>query len=112
MGDKYTKTLATHAGKIHTKTLATHAGKINVLSGETLAIQAVISHVFGHMAVVDPRIADAIRTAFDDAASFVEDTAIKLSKKAAPGHAVKAILVVEQLRTATLADQDKPKHVA
>jgi hypothetical protein len=96
----------------YTKALAAHAGKINALSGETLAIQAVISHVFGRVAVVDPRIADAIRTGFDDAASFLDETAIKFTEKAARGHAVKAILVVEQLRTATLADQDKPKHVA
>jgi hypothetical protein len=48
---------------------------------------------------------------FNAAASFLEHRAIQLGKAASPDHTVKAVAIVEQLRTATLGKPDKPKHL-
>ena len=81
------------------------------LNAETQAIRAVLSGVLGRVAMVDTRIAEAVRRGFDDAASHVEAVAIKLGKTAPSGHTVKAIAIVEDLRVATLGNHDKPRHV-
>ena len=86
------------------KALASRKSEIEALSGETLALQAVISQVLGRVAMADPRIAAAIRSGFDDAASFIENFAIQRGKTAAFGHTVKALDIVEDLRAATFGD--------
>ncbi|MEH2534415.1 hypothetical protein V1277_006289 [Bradyrhizobium sp. AZCC 1588] len=86
-----------------------HDAEIIALSAETLAMQAVLAHVLDRVARVDPRLAHAIKTGFDNAANEVEHMAIKFGKAADPGHTVKAIAIVEGLRAATLGNQEKPR---
>jgi hypothetical protein len=91
-------------------TLANHQVEIESLAAETLALQTILAHVLDQVAKVDVRIAAAIRKGFDDAADDTEDIAIKLGKSASPDHTVKALGVIEYMRTATFGYQDKPKH--
>jgi hypothetical protein len=84
--------------------------EINSLAGETLAIQVVLASVLREISKIDRRLFDAIKLGFDDGASKIEDTAIRLGKAASPDHLVKAIRIVEELRTATLGNPDKPRH--
>ena len=69
----------------------------------------VLAHVLYRISQVDARLHGAIKQGFDDAASGVEDIAIKFGKAASPDHLVKAISIVETLRTATLGEKDKPR---
>ena len=85
--------------------------EIAALAAETLAVQAVLSNVLGHLCDSDPRLAEAVRAGFDDAeASFFEDMANKLGKARSPDQAVKAFEIVERLRASTLREPDKPKR--
>jgi hypothetical protein len=84
--------------------------EINSLAAETLAIQTLLTHVLGRLAQADPQMYAAIKAGFDDAASDAENTAIKFGKTASPHHIVKALGIIEALRTATLGNPDKPKH--
>jgi hypothetical protein len=84
--------------------------EINSLSAETLAIQAILANVLREIGKADPMLRDAIKLGFDDAASMVENIALRLGKAASPDQSVKAIRIVEELRTATLGNPDKPRH--
>jgi hypothetical protein len=84
--------------------------EINSLSAETLAIQAILANVLREIGKADPMLRDAIKLGFDDAASMVENIALCLGKAASPDQSVKAIRIVEELRTATLGNPDKPRH--
>lgn len=85
--------------------------EVNVLSAETLAIQTVIAHVFDHLfAIGDPQISAAIQRGFSEAASDVENLALQSIKSPDPKRFVKALSIIEELRTATLGDHEKPKR--
>ncbi len=84
--------------------------EINSLAAETLALQTVLTHILDRISQADARLASAIREGFSDAASDVEDLAIKFGKAASPHHTVKALGTVETLRAATLGDHDQPSH--
>jgi hypothetical protein len=86
-----------------------YAQEIIALSAETHALQSILVHVLGRLAVKDAAIAEAIRLGFDDAASSTENTAIKFGKTASSDHLVKAIAIIEELRAATLGNPDKPR---
>jgi hypothetical protein len=55
-------------------------------------------------------IADAVRVGFDDAANQVEAIAISAGRAARPDHLVKALSIVEELRSIAVGNRDKPKH--
>jgi hypothetical protein len=80
--------------------------EIHALAAETLAIQTILAHVFDQIIRLDARFGPAIKQGFDNAASDVEDLAIRLEKAASP-HALR---IVENLRAATLGKPDKPSH--
>ena len=84
--------------------------EINSLSAETLAIQTILAHVLHRLTEIDPKIAGAIKTGFEGAANEAENIAIRLGKTASPDHLVKAIHVIEELRTAALGTPDKLKR--
>ena len=84
--------------------------EINSLAGETLAIQVVLANVLREISKIDRRFYDAIKLGFDNGASEAEDLAIRFGKAASPEHLVKAIRIIEELRTATLGNHDKPRH--
>jgi hypothetical protein len=83
--------------------------ELDALAGETLALQVILTNVLYRLRIIDPRLADAIVAALDDAANQVEDLAIHFGKTASSEHTVKAIRIVEELRTAVLGDHDKPR---
>jgi hypothetical protein len=84
--------------------------EINSLAAETIAIQNVLAQVLYRVSRINPAFESAIRQGFNDAASSIEDSAIILGTAASPEHLVKAIRIVEELRTATLGDKDEPRH--
>jgi hypothetical protein len=84
--------------------------EIESLAAETLATQAILAMVFHRLGRVNPSIAAAITSGFDDAASFVERTAMKRGKTPTPQYVVEALRIVEQLRAASLGNQQKPKR--
>ena len=69
-----------------------------------------MASVLREISKIDRRFYDAIKLGFDDSASKTEDIAIRFGKAASPDHLVKAIRIVEELRTATLGNHDKPRH--
>jgi hypothetical protein len=83
--------------------------QIEALSGETLAIQVILVNVLRRLRTVDPTLADAIVAGLDDAANQAEYFAIRVGKSASPQHTVKALRIVEELRTAILGNHDKPR---
>jgi hypothetical protein len=80
--------------------------EIENLAAETLAIGAILAMVFRKLGRVNPAIAAAISSGFDDATSFVENTAMKRRKPTPPP----ALRIVEQLRAASLGNRQKPKR--
>ena len=84
--------------------------EINMLAGETIAIQNILAQVLYRISLIDDRHHAAIKQGFSDATSTVEHLAIKFGKKASPDHLVKAIDIIETLRTATLGEKDEPRH--
>jgi hypothetical protein len=84
--------------------------EIESLAAETLAFGAILAMVFHKLSRVNPTIAAAISSGFDDAAGFVESTAMKRGKSTPPQYVVEALRIVEQLRVASLGNQQKPKR--
>ena len=80
------------------------------LAAEALAVQAILTHVLFQIGKENPALAGAIKRGFNDAATDIESLAIKLGPTARPDHVADAIHIIEQLRTASLSDQDKPRH--
>lgn len=78
--------------------------EIFALTTESLAFTAVLASVLGNIANTSPEMRTAIAGGFSDAASFVEHVAIMHGTRASPLQTVKAVQVVEELRTATLRD--------
>ena len=87
-----------------------HEREIYGLSAETLAIQRIVACVLSRIAIINPAFDSAIKLGFNDAASEIENMTFKFGKAASPDHLVKALAIVEQLRTATLGHPDKPTH--
>ena len=73
--------------------------EITSLAAETLAIQFAITNVLYEIKLLSPQLADAIGRGFDHAASQVENMAIKAGKTVPPEHLVKALGIVEELRS-------------
>src|SRR5262245_5421106 len=86
-----------------------HDTEIRELAADTLATQIVLAEVLFRIRKIDPRIAKAVAQAFDEAANIVENVAIQTSALG-PTHAVKALKVVEELRTMVVGRGKKPKH--
>lgn len=87
-----------------------HDEEIAALGAETLALQAILTNVLLQLGKEDVVLALAIRRGFDDAVNEIEDLAIRLGKAARRDHVVKDVRIIEELRTASLGDRDKPKH--
>jgi hypothetical protein len=84
--------------------------EIYSLSAETFALQTIITQTLARLSGLSPEIDRALRDGFDDAANVAERLAIHFGKAARPEHTVKALRIVEELRTVVFGDQDKPKH--
>jgi glycerol dehydrogenase-like iron-containing ADH family enzyme len=84
--------------------------EIHSLHAETLAFGTLITYVLHRIAQSDSKLATAIASGFDDAASFVENAAIRAGKAASPDHVVKALRIIEDLRAPTLGNRTNPQH--
>lgn len=81
--------------------------EIHSLSAETLALTVVVGSVLSRLAATDRTMRFNIAEAFANAADQVEDIAIQYGKSAASDHTVKALRIVEEMRTIVLGP-DKP----
>jgi hypothetical protein len=84
--------------------------EIHTLTAETLALMAIFARVIGNLADSSAEMHAAIAGGFDDAAGMVEHLVIALGKESPPSRGVRALEIVEILRTASLGDQNQPKH--
>jgi hypothetical protein len=84
--------------------------EIQHLAAETLAIQTIIAHVFDELIRDNPALRKSVRKGFDHAAGDLEQMGVQRSKGPMPPHIVKALSIIEDLRTATLGNPSKPKH--
>ena len=75
------------------------------LRAETLAIQAVLTNVLFQMKRLDPVLADAIARNFDNAADQIK----RAGRPASSEPVVKALVIVEELRTASLGPDYNPR---
>jgi hypothetical protein len=85
--------------------------EVTLLSAETLAIQHILTNVLYELKSLNPGVAAAISRGFDNAARQVEDSAIQAGKSVPPEHLVKALRIVEDLRTATVGYSGKPTGI-
>lgn len=82
---------------------------INALSAETLALQTLFAELCHGLIGRDPVFRSVISDVFDHAANHLENIAISVGNKASPEHTVKAIQIVEELRTVVLGNMQKPR---
>jgi len=85
--------------------------ELGTIHAETLAIQAVLTNVLYELKRLDPILADAIARGFDNATSQIENFAIQ--DKAAPSEPlVKALAIIESLRSASLGRHNEGRYGA
>lgn len=84
--------------------------EIHALEAEALATQIFLANWLRALVRADPKIAATITEAFNEAANVAEHTAIQLGKVASADHTVKALGIIEEMRTVVLGNKDKPKH--
>jgi hypothetical protein len=82
--------------------------EIQKLHAETLALNIILSNVL-HEFSKDPALKAAMVAGFRRSADIAEHTAIMMGKFASPDHTVKAMRIIEELRTVVLGEEGKPK---
>jgi hypothetical protein len=75
---------------------------LTTLRAETFAIQAILTNVLFELKMLDPVLAEAITRGFDNAANQIENSAIETGQPASSELLIKALRIIEGLRTATL----------
>jgi hypothetical protein len=85
--------------------------EIEYLAAETMALSSIIIGVLGHLAQSDRKLDKAIGLGFDHAANEVENFIIKVGKAIPPEHGVKALRIIEDIRSQALGDHKKPKGI-
>jgi len=83
--------------------------EIDALSAETIATQILVAQVLFRLAKVEPKLADAIRQAFDDASHILEQTAYQSAEGLGPDEATKAMRIVDELRENVFGPIKGPK---
>jgi hypothetical protein len=71
------------------------------LRAETFAIQAILTNVLCELKMLDPVLAEAIERGFDNAANQIENSAIETGQQASSEALIKALRIIEGLRSAT-----------
>jgi hypothetical protein len=80
--------------------------QLTALRAETLAIQAVLTNVLFQMKRLHPVLADAIARSFDKAADQIK----RAGRPASSEPVVKALVIIEELRTASLVPDYSPRQ--
>jgi hypothetical protein len=75
-----------------------------ILAAEMLAVKTVMAHVLGRINELDPILAQAIQSGFEDAVDSIRKAAARSRKRVAADQAAKAIAVVEAIRVASKTD--------
>jgi hypothetical protein len=75
---------------------------LTTLRAETFAVQAILTNVLFEIKKLDPVLADAVARGFDSAANQIEDSTSQTGKAASSKTLVKALSIIEDLRTASL----------
>jgi hypothetical protein len=83
--------------------------ELDSLHAETLALQTILITLLIRM-LATPHVGAIVAPSLNEAANRLEDFAIMMGERASPGHVVKALEIVEQLRSATVGDSPKPRH--
>jgi hypothetical protein len=83
--------------------------ELDSLHAETLALQTILITLLIRM-LATPHLGPIVSPSLDEAANRIEDFAIMMGERASPGHVVKALEIVEQLRAATVGDGPKPRR--
>jgi hypothetical protein len=79
---------------------------------ETLEIQAVLTNVLFQLKRLDPVLAEAIARGFDDAADQIESYATPGGRAVPLEPVVRALAIIEDLRTASLGRNDNQHRTA
>jgi hypothetical protein len=79
--------------------------EINLLAGEAIAMQWILTQVLSRLCQVHPTIRDAITLGFDDAANGINEAISRSGKGPAPDHVVQAARTLRDLRAATLGNE-------
>ena len=84
--------------------------EIQALSAETLAFGIILSSVLSKLAT-DRTLRFTIAEAFDQAADVAQSVAVQFGKAASPEHTVKALRIIEEIRTMVLGEGGQPKNL-
>jgi hypothetical protein len=87
--------------------MTAYGTKLMAIHAETLAIQAVLTNVLYELKLLDPILADAVARGFDNAAIQIKNFAIQSGETASPEHLIKALGIIEDLRTASLGRHEE-----
>jgi hypothetical protein len=84
--------------------------EIHSLAAETLALSIIVGNVLGTLAK-NPVLRPAIIDGFNRAADVADSVAVQFGKSASPEHTIKALRIIEEMRTVALGDEGKPKSL-
>lgn len=84
--------------------------EIHALSAETLAFSIILGTVLSKLAA-DRTLRFTIAEAFSEAADLAQSVAVQFGKSASPEHTVKALRIIEEMRTMVLGAESKPKNI-
>jgi HEAT repeat protein len=76
------------------------------LAADVLAVRMVMAHVLGRICQLDPILAEAIQSGFEDAVDQIRKTATKSPKRLTSHQAVEVLAAVKTLRAAMSNSSD------
>lgn len=85
--------------------------EIHALSAETLALSITLGNVLSKLATVGPGFRNAIAEGFDQSADVAQTIAEHFGKSASPEHTIKAMRIIEELRTTVLGNEGNPRKL-
>jgi hypothetical protein len=84
--------------------------EIHSLSAETLALSIIVGNVLSKLAR-NASLRPAIVEGFNQAADVADSVAVQFGKSASPEHTIKALRIIEEMRTMVLGNDGKPKNL-
>ena len=84
--------------------------ELHALNAETLAFSIILGSLLNKLAK-DRTLRFTIAEAFNEATDVAQNIAVRFGKFASPEHTVKALRIIEEMRTIALGDEGKPKNL-